>query len=572
MKNFYLLLLTLVLSLFGLKSYAYHVAVKNADGVTIYYNYLYGETELEVTFLYPSSGNVAAYSGDVVIPSEVEIDGKQLKVTSIGEHAFAFCNISSISLPKTISTINEKAFFKVEGITSIDIPNGVRTIGNDAFDNIKTLLSVNIPNSVRSIGDGAFSGCTYLPSITIPNSVEDIGEGAFSYCQSLVSVTLPETITNIKPSTFNYCSNLTSIIIPQGITTIGDGAFASCGRLVSVSFSANLVSIGAGAFTNCESLKTIILPNKVRSVGNSAFYQCTNLTELTLPNSLTTIGDNAFERCNLTIITSLIEKPFDIDGKNVNTRTFSQTVFDRAKLYVPDGTIERYKNTIGWNDFSNIIEKTIVREVSIDKHELSLKVGENDTLHASVYPESSLDKTIKWSSSDEKTAKVDDSGIVTALKAGEVWIKATSVSNVAVKDSCKVLVIQPVTGLSLSQSTCELNFVGENCELSAIVEPDDAFNKDVMWKSYNESVCIVNNGLVIATGYGSTIVAATTVEGGYMAYCTITVTDNTPVRDIDPETSGYKVYDLQGRECKRLQKGINIIRFKDGTSKKVLVK
>lgn len=570
MKKFYFsLLLTLVLSLFGLKSYAYHVAVKNADGVTIYYNYLYGETELEVA----SSGNGSSYYGDIIVPDEVEIEGKILKVTSIGVSAFASCDITSISLPKTISTINDNAFFKCNVITSIDIPESVKSIGNSVFENCSSLSSVNISNGVNSIGDRAFMECRNLSSITLPNSIEHIGEGAFCGCYGLKSIILPESLATIEVNTFSFCEYLSNITIPQGTTSICEFAFYNCRRLESISFGNNLTTIGADAFENCESLKSIVLPNKLKSIGVNAFNACSSLTDLTLPSSLTNISAVAFRGCDkIATITSLIEKPFDINGKESNERVFSQTVFDKAKLYVPDGTIERYKNTSGWNDFSNIIEKTIVREVSIDKHELSLKVGEYDTLHASVYPESSLDKTIKWSSSDENIAKVDDSGLVTALKAGEVWIKATSVSNVAVKDSCKVHVIQPVTGVSLSQSTCELNYVGENCELYAIVEPEDASKKEVTWKSYNESVCIVNNGLVIATGYGSTIVTATTVEGGYMAYCTITVTDNTPVRDIDPETSGYKVYDLQGRECKRLQKGINIIRFSDGSTKKVLNK
>lgn len=498
MKNYFTLMLTLMLSLHGSKVYAYDIAVKNADGVTIYYDYLYGETELAVT-----NGNSSSYSGDINIPEVVAYNSKTLKVTSIGKYAFAYCHLTSITMPKSITIIEEHAFYKAEDITSIDIPNGVKSIEIDAFCNIETLLSVNIPNSVKSIGDGAFRNCS---------------------------------------------------------------------RLVSIAFSANLLSIGAAAFTDCESLKTIILPNKVRSVGNSAFHQCTNLTELTLPNSMTSIGNNAFDRCNLTKITSLIEKPFDIIGTTYSNKTFSEKTYNNATLYVPDGTIERYKNTIGWKEFTNIIEKTLVKKISIDKREVSLKVGEKDTLHAQILPETAFDKTIKWSSSNEQIANVDDNGLVTAIKAGEVWIKVTAISNPEAEDSCKITVIQPVTGISLSQENYTLDRIGASYQLKAIIEPENASNKEVTWKSYNESVCIVNNGLVIATGYGSTIVTSTTIDGGFMAYCTITVEDNTPVKNVDAETSGYKVFNLQGFEQKQLRKGINIIHFKDGTKKKVLIK
>ena len=87
-------LLAVLLSMAGAKSYAYayDIYVANDDGITIYYNYINNKTELEVTYLYNfSSSNRHAYSGNVVIPESVTYGGKTYSVTSIGEEAFSGC-------------------------------------------------------------------------------------------------------------------------------------------------------------------------------------------------------------------------------------------------------------------------------------------------------------------------------------------------------------------------------------------------------------------------------------------------------------------------------------------------
>ena len=141
-------------------------------------------------------------------------------VTSIGEEAFKGCSsLTSVNIPEGVTSIGELAFYNCRSLTSVNIPKGVTSIGFRAFLSCSSLTSVNIPEGVTSISGEAFSGCA-ISNIRIPNSVTEIGEAAFKNCTDLYSISLSSQMTSIESETFAGCKNLRSLNIPSSITRI----------------------------------------------------------------------------------------------------------------------------------------------------------------------------------------------------------------------------------------------------------------------------------------------------------------------------------------------------------------
>lgn len=203
---------------------------------------------------------------------------------------------------------------------------------------------------------------------------------------------------------------------------------------------------------------------------------------------------------------------------------------------------------------------------------IEIFVEQTINVESKTLPLNTSDNAIKYSTSNPDIATVDENGNVKGINKGNCIITATSIDGNYTID-CTVTVLQPITGIELNQNTLSFTDIGQHAQLQAHVVPKDAICTTFNWKSSNENVCVVENGWVIATGYGTAVIIATTEDGNFIATCTVTVTDASGIASIQSRNERtYRIFNLQGIELQHLQKGVNILRFANGKTKKVLIK
>ena len=220
------------------------------DSVTSIGDYAFrgctGLTEITLPDSVTSIGNYAFYGctglTSITIPDSV---------TGIGNYAFQNCTgLTSITIGNSVTSIGNYAFYGCAGLTEINVDNNNEkycSIDGVLFSKDKTEIvcypvgktdtSYSIPDSVTSIGNYAFYGCTSLTSVTIPDSVTSIGDYAFRGCTGLTEITLPDSVTSIGSYAFYGCTGLTSVTLGIGVSAINSYTFYGCTSLINLTLN-----------------------------------------------------------------------------------------------------------------------------------------------------------------------------------------------------------------------------------------------------------------------------------------------------------------------------------------------
>ena len=291
-----------------------------------------------------TSGNAyTSVSGNIIVPEMVSIDNRQLAVNSISSRAFYTCsNITSVTLPATLTRINTYAFYKCQA-----------------------LKTVNIPANVTHMGAYSFADCTALGAI-----YSQIADPAAVTLQTKVFRNLPSTtVLHVPEGTLNAYNAADQW---KDVKNKVEGYTFVEGNLY---YNVNLDNISTLEVTHQNEYGAsydnltgdLNIPEKVNHYGlehtltiiDRAFSQCTGITSVTIPRTVKLFKRSAFDGCTgLRAIHTRIQDPTAVEYKSPSL-TFSGVPKDLCTLYVPKGTKNVYKVTVPWKDFLNIVEESV---------------------------------------------------------------------------------------------------------------------------------------------------------------------------------------------------------------------
>ena len=184
-----------------------------------------------------------------------------------------------------------------------------------------------VGSCVKAIGNGAFSGCTSLEGVMLPSGLETIGDDAFNVCYAATWISIPQTVTSIGNRAFRYCTVMGGATLPNGLTSLGSNAFERCSNFATINIPKTLTYIPSGCFTYNHGLSMIDLHDGITSIGDSAFYHCYGLNYVICRRIIPpTIGTSVFGQCPIL-----------------------------NKIYVPAQSVDTYKTTSGWSEYSSKI-------------------------------------------------------------------------------------------------------------------------------------------------------------------------------------------------------------------------
>lgn len=252
------------------------------------------------------------YTGDLVLSENVPYNGQTYKLTSILEYSFVETQITSVSIPNSVTHIGRYAFYSCDNLKSVTVPCRSIEIEGHAFERNNNLTNATLSDAVLAQGLYKIDYKKSLRKVIVTDESTSIPDNAFSGYYNITSVSIPDGIVSIGENAFSDCSKLTGIAIPTSVETIGANAFSGCSNLTEVhiadlaawcdikfaTYDTNPLYNAHHLYLNGSEIKELVIPESATSIAKYAFSGCTGLTSIVIPQSVIEVEANAFSGCN----------------------------------------------------------------------------------------------------------------------------------------------------------------------------------------------------------------------------------------------------------------------------------
>ena len=474
-------------------------------------------------------------------------------LVSIGEEAFAETLTKEFSTGSDLKYIYKRAFADCHDLDNV-ILNCRLTIAGEAFAGCEKITKINFTkdtsrSSTLNLKNGTFDSVSNAV-ITIANGADvELSGSVFSqaaYDNALVYVPVYDiseyknrvewkNFKNIYPNdlknvALKFSQESYDAYIGKQCQPVLEGSISETSKeyLTWTIENEEIASVKNGVVTPNKPGKTVLsvsAPNGSTASCEIFVHQAVNSFEINIAGI--NIVDNSAELYADSIYTAnMVYEPADATDIKFELSSSASDIVSVDGLSI-------ITHNVGECDLTATSESGIVQTlhinvipvaasgISINPTTVTLKVGENTTVTATVVPANTTDKNLKWTSSDETVAMVDENGEITGVGLGQCAVTATTSNGISA--NCMVSVIAtPAGSISLDRKTAVLRD-GETVQLNPVILPETTTNKFVFFESSNLDVATVDNaGLVTAHNVGEATITATTING-LSDECIITV-------------------------------------------------
>ncbi len=495
-----------------------------------------------------------------------------------------------------VTAIGSSAFRTESCLRIVTIGKNVKVIESGAFC-ICNLESVSLPEGLVKIGIHAFAGCSFK-EIHIPNSVESIEYGAFEDTK-LVKVVLPKNLKLLDSYPFIDCDDLKEVVIPDGAATVVGNIFINCNNVEHIYFGSDVKEIRASAVRtqnvrvtispenetydsrdDCNAVihtatNTLVsgngmttIPPSVTAIGDYAFFQCYGLQHIDIPPSVVTIGTNAFSSCiklqsvyltdNVKTIgkeafcSSGIEKiRLPIGLKRIEMGTFSRCKKLKS-IDIPEGVevigMDDMNYILGQYDFPPFYE---CRSLTTVKFPSTLRIiGPSTFAYCNSLAEIELPDNLE-------------------LIRHTAFAYATNLTKVKLPSSACAFDLGEEQ--AWSHGGPFIGCINLNCIIQPAESPQDISPETFLYLSSNPNLIYENATLYVPQ---NTVNLYKSLSGWKLFKNIQGVEDINDIPDdiegIEPDAaaSAVSIHDIQGRSLQAPCKGLNIIKYSDGTVRK----